>query len=137
MLDEIKDWILSKGLLRLADVYSWDSNGNWDDWSFPEIPHHLNVQKNILLAPLTGLAPVHMSFKDKWGWGIFGSYSATKGYLELQQNSNDSCLLPAIWKSVCSPFCIPKVNFVSWLVLHNKLLTSGNLIKHGFHGPFR
>ena len=83
-LDEIKDWISNKGLLQLADICSWDNNGNWANWSFPELLDHLITQINILLAALTGLAPIHRSFKDKWGWGSSGSYSAALGYLEFQ-----------------------------------------------------
>ena len=87
---------------------------------FPSFLTTLSSQKNIFLTALTGLALVHMSFKDKWGWGISDPYSAAKGYLELQQNSNDSRLPPAIWKSVRSPFCIPKVIFsLGWFCTIN------------------
>ena len=41
-----------------------------------------------------------------------------------------------IWKSVWSSHYLPKVNFFSWLLLHNKVLTGDNLLKRGFNGPF-
>ena len=32
-LNEIKSWLINKGLLRLADICSLDSNRNWVGWS--------------------------------------------------------------------------------------------------------
>ena len=65
----------------------------------------------LLISTLTGLALVHKSFKDKWGWGSSGSYSAANGYLAYQQLPHDSSLIPVFWKSLWSSYCLPKVNF--------------------------
>ena len=31
-LSELMDWSKNKGLLRLADICIWDSDGNWEGW---------------------------------------------------------------------------------------------------------
>ena len=76
-LNEIKLWLINKGLLRLADICSWDSNGNWAGWYFLEIPEPLLLQQYLLISTLLGLAPIHFSSKDKWGWGRSGKYSTS------------------------------------------------------------
>ena len=66
-LSEIKSWLINKGLLRLADIYLWDGNGNWVGWVFPEIPKPLHQQQKSLITALTSLEPIHQLSKDKWG----------------------------------------------------------------------
>ena len=85
---------------------------------------------------LTGLAPIHSSCKDMWGWGISGNYSAAHGFQEIHKISI-STLSASIWKTIWNSRCIPKVNFFSWLTLHNKILTGDHLQKRRYHGPFR
>ena len=38
-ISEIKSCLINKGLFRLADIILWDSKGNWDAWSLPNIPY--------------------------------------------------------------------------------------------------
>ena len=92
-LNEIKLWLVNKGLLRLANIYSWDSTGNWTGWTFPEIPEPLLPQKNLFIAMLSGLASVHRSSKDKWGWGQSGIYTTAQGFIALQPPQASFCPL--------------------------------------------
>ena len=83
-LTEIKLWLVNKGLLRLSDIISWDSNGNWVAWTFPKLLERahpiLLAQQILLLNKLSGLAPIHLSCKDVWGWGSSGNYTAIHGF---------------------------------------------------------
>ena len=80
--------------------------------------------------------PCRHSSKDKWGWGTTGIYTIAQGFSSLQA-THPSLLTPKLWKSIWSPFCIPKVNFFTWLLMHKKALIGENLNKRWFHGPFR
>ena len=99
----------NKGLLCLANICSWDAEGNWVDWRFPEMPDRLISDQTKLIKALSGLAPVHFSLKDKWGWGAFGVYSVGHGYSEINI-SHAALLTPALWKSIWSSYGLPKVN---------------------------
>ena len=103
-LTTILNWETNKGLIRLADICTWDSSGNWTGWSLPDLPVGLHPQKNLLLSSLSGLAPIHTSQKDHWGWGLDGFYTATKGFNALQPSHN-SFFPPVIWKSVWFSHC--------------------------------
>jgi len=76
--NDLKIWLVNKGLLRLADIFSCDSKGNWAGWTFPGVPEPLHTKKNLLYTALSGLAPVHCSSKDKWGWGRTGIYTTAQ-----------------------------------------------------------
>ena len=43
---------------------------------------------------------------------------------------------PSLWKSVWYSPCLPKVNFFTWILMHNKVLSGENLLKREFNGPF-
>ena len=62
LLEEIKNWLTNKGLLRLDDICSWDSVGNWAGWSFLKLPDRLSSQKNccspLFLVLLQFIAPI-------------------------------------------------------------------------------
>ena len=105
-LTEIKLWMINQGLLRVANICIWDSAGNWVGWTFPEIPVHLLSQHKLLISFLFGLAPIHCSSKDQWGWGQIGFYSAAQGFSVLQ-TPYVSCLSPACWKFVWYPYILP------------------------------
>ena len=109
---------------------------NWVVWSFPKIPEQLLHKQELLILSLSGLALVNCFSKDEWGWGRFGKYSAAQGSSELQIPLAFSLSL-VIWKSVWSSYCLPKVNFFTWLLMHKRVLTGENLSKRRFHGPFR
>ena len=128
------NWSKNKGILRLADICTWDFNGFWTGWSFPDLLVCLESQKLVLLPLLSGLAPICFSHQDQWGCGHDGGYSAANG-LKLLQPSLPTCFVPEIWKSVWHS-CMLKVNFFVWLLLRNKSLTGDNLLKRGFVGPF-
>jgi hypothetical protein len=61
----ICEWLSQHDFIKLADISSWDVSGNWWSWVFPEIPAHLQNQKNILINSLTDLAAVHLLMPDK------------------------------------------------------------------------
>ena len=92
--------------------------------------------KNLLLTELTGLAPIHSSLKDKWGWGKSDKYTSNQGYSALQSN-----MIPlqavSLQKSVWSSPSIPKVNFFTWLLMHKRAFTHETLTGRGFLGPYR
>ena len=89
LLEDIKDWLTNKGLLCLADFCTWDNAGNWAGWSFPKFLDHLSSQNNSLLSSLSSLAPVHCSYKDKWGWGQKWNLFCCS---RLHRITNSSCL---------------------------------------------
>ena len=37
-INEIKSWLVNKGFQKLSNIILWDSNGNWDVWSLPNLP---------------------------------------------------------------------------------------------------
>ena len=111
-LTEIQNWAINKGLLCLADICSWDRDGNWVGWSLPDLPAIFNSQKTLLFTTLSGLALVHLSQQDCWGWGLDGFYSIAKGYKALN-TFHSSCLPPTIWKLIWYSRCLPKVNLFS------------------------
>jgi hypothetical protein len=94
---EIHKWLNQHRFTKLEDISSWDASGRWQTWVFPGTPNHLQTQKSILLAALTGLDPVHLHLSDKWGWGKSGFYTAAHGFTSLQspQASIESTTL---WK---------------------------------------
>ena len=92
--------------------------------------------QTILIDALAGLAPVHRSSNDKWGWGSTGVYTVAHGMSAIH-SPHASLLSTALWKSIWSPFGLPKVIFFSWLLMHQKVLTGENLLRRGFLGPFR
>ena len=68
LLTEIMNWETKKGLLWLADIFIQDSSSNWATWSTLDLRACLKPLKNLLLPSLIGLALVHISQKDEWGW---------------------------------------------------------------------
>ena len=143
---ETMNWLMNKGIIRLADITSWDVNGNWNAWSLPLMTKHdlpnYSAHQNLLLNRLMGLTPIYRTRKDSWGWGIFGVYSIANGFKQLQ--STQPCSLgssgshnAALWKMVWNLPSIPKFNFFNWTIMHQKILTGENLVERGFFGPFR
>ena len=82
-LHEIMNWSKNKGLIRLADICMWDYDGNWSGWNFPDLPVQFNPHKSVLISHLSGLAQVHSSHKDRWGWRADDFYSAAKAFKSL------------------------------------------------------
>ena len=82
-LSEIMNWASNKGLLRLANICLWDSLGNWVGWSIPDLPVRLKAQNHLLLLSLSGMASVHYSLNNSWGWGKDGVYSGAKGKTDV------------------------------------------------------
>lgn len=98
------------------------------DWILPQL--------HQLLAKLTGLAPVHLHLRDKWGWGKTGTYSARLGFVALQEQQHQ-IHTTKLWKHVWDPFGLPKINFFCWILMHKRTLTGDNLEKSGISGPQR
>ena len=110
------NWLMNKGIIKLADITSWDVNGNWNAWSLPSMTKHYlpkySAHQNLLLNRLMGLAPIHRTCKESWGWGIFGFYSIANGFKQLQ--SMQPCSLVSsgshnteIWKMAWNSPSIP------------------------------
>ena len=70
-INEIKKWLINKGIYKLSVIISWDKSCNWDSWSLPKLTdrdlHVLHTQQKMLLELLSGMAPVHASCKDSRG----------------------------------------------------------------------
>ena len=120
-IDELKYWLVSKHIMRLADISTWDRKGNWLEWKFPDFPDRrvssLHGQLNLLINLLFGNAPIHSSCRDAWGWGPTGSYSAAIGYNAIL-NYPPSTHNAKFWKHVWQSPSIPKVNFFTWILMH-------------------
>ena len=127
--------MVSKGILRFADISSWDRKGNWVVWKFIAFPGYrdsiLHCQFNLLLNFVTGIAPIHSSCKDAWGWGSSGIYSAAVGYKSLHDYP-PSPHNAKFWKQVWKSPSIPKVNFFTWILMHQRALIGENLLKRCF-----
>ena len=41
-LSELMDWSKNNGLLRLADICTWDNEGFWAGWILPDLPTRFN-----------------------------------------------------------------------------------------------
>ena len=130
-LSEIKLWLVNKGFLRLPDITSWDKNGNWVAWTFPAYR-----SKKLVMVKLTGLPPVHSMCKDMWEWGISRNYSVACGFQALQANLV-SINNTSFWKAIWNFPSIPKVNFLTWILMQQKSLTFENLSRRVFYGLFR
>ena len=113
---------------------------NWATWAFLKLLDHghplIHSHFNSLLIKLIGSALIHLSCKDAWGWGSSGVYSAALGYQVLHSNLQSS-LSAKFWKSVWQSPSIPKVNFCTWILMHQRALTGENLLKRGFASRFR
>ena len=40
-INELKYWLVSKHITRMADISTWDRKGNWLEWKFPALPDHM------------------------------------------------------------------------------------------------
>ena len=90
---ELMNWSKNKGLLPLADICSWDNDGNWIGWNFLDLPVRFIPQKTVMVSFLSGITPVHSSQKDRWGWGLDDFYSASKALNLLNQLISSISLL--------------------------------------------
>ena len=101
------------------------------------------VGQNFLLTRLNGKNPIHQFCRDSWGWGSSSVYIVTSSFSHLQISAHASAVDSSrshnatIWNLVWILPSIPKINFFTWIVIHQKLLTGENLSKKGFYGPFR
>ena len=98
-------------ITRLAEICSWDRDGNWTSWTLLVFPEPLQPLKILLLSSFSSIAPVHRLHKDQWGWGCTGFYSAAHGFSALQ-SSHPSLWLSSFWTDIWDAFCLPKVNFL-------------------------
>lgn len=130
----IREWLTAAGKTKLSDISEWDSNGDWVDWAFPAPPEQLQQQLILLRNLLSGAAPIHSSMPDRWGWGRTGEFSTSEGYRAYQATGN-STHSPSLWKSIWDTASLPKINFFTWTLIQNKILTGDNLAKRNFAGP--
>ena len=124
-ISEIKQWLINKGIFKLSDIISWDNSGNWESWSLPELTdrdHVLHAQQKILLELIPGMAPVHPSCKDSWGWGPARIYTAASGYMLIQSKQISIPFSGLInvdfWKRAWNFPSIPNINFFIWTLMH-------------------
>ena len=82
--------------------------------------------KRQLLQILKGKSPTSSSVKESRGWGNkSGKYSIVAGYHLLADTANHDN--PDLWKSIWAVKILPKINFFTWMTLHDKILTGANL----------
>jgi hypothetical protein len=63
-----------------------------------------------------------------WRWSAYGKYSSSSAY-KIQFTTNFCKIkINPIWKAKTEPKC----RFFAWALLHNKILTSDNLLKRGW-----
>lgn len=84
-ITDLCNWLIQKGTHNLVDIYSWDTTRNWSNWALQHPPDWMLPQLHQLLVKLNGMAPMHLQWKDKWGWGKTGAYSARLGFASLQE----------------------------------------------------
>ena len=96
---EIQHWLVDKNLHQIYNFISWDCKGNWKAWTFPELSASdliLHTQQNLLIEKLSGIASIHISCKNSWGWGTIRVYSTTEGYLVCRNHIPLCCALLAL-----------------------------------------
>jgi len=96
----------------------------------------MHPQLNPLLAAISGMAPLHLRSRDKWGWGPTGAYTSKQGFVALQAQ-HSRIHTSTLWQHVWDPFGLPKINFFCWVLMHRRVLTGDNLAKRGIIGPHR
>ncbi|GLJ40136.1 hypothetical protein SUGI_0822340 [Cryptomeria japonica] len=118
---------------RVSDYFS---NNTWkimEDCCFDQ-PHLLLATRELqILLAITFLPLFPRDDKFIWKGDPLGEYSVKMTYNSLLQE----LALTINWKGVWNPQLIPKINFLWWIVLHNKILTQDNLAKWGFQFPNR
>ena len=84
---------------------------------------------------MRSLSCSHEKYCFGWNNTTKGEYSIAQGYLALCHNNpnQSSDIFSQLWAQKLWP----KVRFFTWLLLHHRVLTGEQLMKHGFHGPFR
>jgi len=86
---------------------------------------------------LHGAAPIHARKKDSRGWGEKQiGYSVAQGYAKIRERPHVPPNL-APWNNIWNFSTIPKIDFLCWLLCHQKILTEDRLQKRGFLGPSR
>lgn len=129
-------WLIQHGVQMLADISSWDTDGNWLAWAIPRPPDNLQAQLISFHTVLSGSAPVHLRLSDKLGWGKTGAYTTSFGFTALQ-SQHLQIHSPSLWQLVWEPFGLPKINFFCWVLMRKRVLTGENLAKRGIFGPHR
>ena len=139
---EIKNWLMNKGIYRLVDITSWDANGNWNAWSLPTMTErnlsNFYAQQKSLLDRLSGMAPIHRSCKDMWGWGFFGFYFAANGFKQLQFSSQICSMASSgshnatFWKMVWNLPSIPNFFLLHLDYYASETLNWRKLVKKRF-----
>ena len=81
-LPRLHNWMSVLGYNTIWDISDWESEfpNRWTGWVLPNCPKELELEKNMFLIHLAGLAPVAKSKKDRHGWGrASGNYTAAEG----------------------------------------------------------
>ena len=133
-MGELSEWARSTGISTLFDLSSWNSKGSWNGWKDFHPPEHLEATKNLLFTSLHDQTLIKKYSKDHIGWGKNGMYTVKEGYKKLTMEPAEN---ESLWKKVWHSDNIPKVNSFIWTLMHNKLLTTENLMKRGIVGPSR
>ena len=138
---------MNKGIYRLADITSWDENGNWNAWSLPTLSErdlsNFSAQQKSPLDRMSGTTPIHRTWKETWDWRFFGFHSTTNYFKQIQFSSqiysttSSGSHNVAIWKMVWNIHTIAQINSFIWTIMHHKILTGEKILKKGFFGPFR
>ena len=67
-VENLKRWILNKGVNSLWDLSTWEGN-NWIGWDLGNPPPDLEAESEILTSLLQGKSPTKDGIRDKRGWG--------------------------------------------------------------------
>ena len=135
-VDNIKLWILAKGVTTLWDISSWDDL-LWIGWELGDPPPEITKEAETLTSLLQGKAPIKKNRRDRRGWGnLSGSYSTSEGY-KISQAIPSVAPNPVVWKYLWSNPFIPKIDFFCWTLSHKSVFSGENLKKRGMEGPTR
>lgn len=135
-LNNIKLWLMEKGVTSLWDLSYWEDN-NWAGWDLGDYPPELEEEAGLLVHFLQGKSPIKEGSKDRRGWGCnSGNYSASEGYRALQAIPY-AAPNPIVWNFLWTKAFIPKIDMFCWTLAHKSILSSENLRKRGMEGPFR
>ena len=103
----------------------------WALLVLPERGHsQLIAQQKLLMDKLAGMAPIHSRCKDTWVWGTSRTYSAAHGFQAIETTTVSTHNV-SFWKTIWISPSIRKVNFFTWILMHQKALTSKNLSRRG------
>ena len=121
-LELLKNYMQSRNILNLCDISNSNLDGSWKSWDLP-CPNHLERDKEVLIRKLRGKSPISRNAKDSRGWGYKSGCDTTSVGYKLSSNPGNMENL-SIWKSIWAVKSLPKIDFFTWNIAQNRILTS-------------